>query len=1186
MKKENTFRVIFWMILLSAMFIINKSSYATHAQGADITYQCLGGNQYQINVSFYRDCSGVNAPNSIVINTSSVQCGQSFNTTLNQIAGTGNDITPICNTATTVCNGGSTPGVEEYIYRGIVTLPTLCNDWTFSFTLCCRNNAINTINNPGGENIYVEAVLNNLDFACNNSPTFSNPPVSFPCVGQTSCFNHGVIEPDGDSLYYSLVAPATGPATAVTYIAGYSPQQPLNSNPATTFNSATGDICMTPTLQEVTVLAVKVEEFRNEILVGSVLRDIQLRTINCTNNLPTVSGINGTGQFTISACANSTINFSIPSNDIDAGQTVSLNWNNAIPAASFTDNGAQLPIGNFNWTPTANDISNIPYCFTLTVSDDNCPLFGTQIYSFCITVGGFTTSVTATNANCGASNGTATVSAQNGIGPYTYQWSPNGGNNANANGLQAGQYTVIVTDATGCTSTSTVTVGNNGQPGNININTTDVSCFGNNDGSATANVNGGQPPYTYLWSNGSTNQTTTNLAPGLYYVQVTTNNGCIKTDSIFIFEPTQLSVNLSTVNNTSCFNGNDGDATATASGGVAPYNYLWNSTPTQNTTTATGLSSGVYTVIITDNNGCTVTQDAIINEPQPLIINLSNQDNVSCYSLSDGSISVNSSGGVGPYSYNWNNNTFPNNSTINNLNTGTYILIVTDANGCSATTQINITEPQQLITSISNTTDISCFGLNDGSIQTTTVGGTNPYSYSWNLNGGILPSANNLNSGNYIITTTDFNGCTTTATTTINEPTPITTLVQGSSTICPGQPATLNASASGGTGSLIYQWSNGFTGATQMVSPPSATTYSAFAVDANGCTGTIDSAIVLVNDISLITLSTVPDTALCEGSTYLISANIIGGIGSYTYSWNNGLGNSNGPFPVAPLLNTNYTVTVTDNCGNSVNQTIMVDVNPLPTVNISPQTKTECGEATITLANNNTNQQGSTYEWDFGDNTYSNNENPEKSYSTTGVYNVMLIVTSPFGCQSSATTNMNITVNPNSVAQFEYSPEEITMLDPTVYFENLSFDADFYNWTFGDGTSSTITAPTHEYQNKGTYIITLKTNNQFGCKDEISKEITIDPEYHFYIPNAFTPNGNGRNEIFTAVGEEIEEFDMQIFNRWGELIYESTSIEEGWNGTAKGGSSISQEGVYVYNIKLKDWKGLTHRFTGHVTLIK
>lgn len=1186
MRRENTYRIFFWVVLLFISLIINKNTFATHAQSADITYQCLGGSQYQISVSFYRDCAGVSAPNTIDIISSSASCAQNFTTTLSQIPGTGNEVTPICSSVTTVCNGGSLPGVEEYIYRGIITLPAVCNDWTFSFTLCCRNNAINTINNPGGENIYIEAKLNNLDFACNNSPTFSNPPVSFPCVGQTSCFNHGVTDVDGDSLYYSLIAPATGPASTVTYLAGYSPQQPLLSSPAITFNPVTGDICMTPTQQEVTVLAVKVEEYRNEIFVGSVIRDIQLRSVTCTNNLPYLAGINGTGQYTITACAGAPINFNIPTFDPDASQTITLNWNNAIPTASFTNNGAQLPTGVFNWTPTVADISTNPYCFTVTVQDNNCPFYGIQIYSFCVTVTGFMTNATSTSANCGASNGSATVTVQGGTAPYSYQWSPSGGNNANANGLLAGTYSVDVTDASGCISSSSTIVGTGPLPGNITINSANVSCFGGNDGSATAVVNGGQQPYVYLWSNGGFNPTISNLSTGTYYVTVTSNGGCITTDSITITAPTSPITAITTQSNVTCFGGTDGSATVVPSGGTGPYTVFWNTTPAQTSLNATGLNNGSYAVTVTDNNGCNTTQNITISQPQPLSFGLINQQNVSCFGGNNGEVSININGGTAPYSYNWNNNSLPNNSTINNLTAGVYLLSITDANGCIANNQYIITEPPTLIASISSFNNITCNGFNDGAIQTNTIGGTPPYSYQWNSSASTASNATNLGVGYYTLVVTDNNGCIDTTTANINEPSAITTILQGADTICPGQSSSLVASAFGGTGNFTYTWNNGFTGATQTVSPSFSTTYSVFATDANGCIGTVDSAIVLVNNIILVNLSTVPDTNLCEGSPYLISANISGGIGTYSFNWNNGLGQGQGPFVVAPLSNTNYIVTVTDNCGNSINESVMVNVNPLPNVYLQPQTETACGSVLLNLNNSISNPTGTTYYWDFGDGSNSVQENPTKAYTQTGIYNVILTVISPYGCTNSDQTNMNVTVNPKPVAQFDFDPKETTILNPLITFDNYSIDSDFYNWTFGDGATSTLTNPVHNYEKEGSYFITLIASNTFGCKDTAIEKLLIEPHFNFYIPNAFTPGNDGKNDIFTAVGEAIDDFSMQIFDRWGELIYETSSLEKGWDGSAKNGSEISMTGVYVYNIRIKDWQGVHHKFIGKVSLLK
>lgn len=388
LRHTNSFFLSILIIIIS--FIQNTNeAYATHAQGADLTYTCLGNNQYEFRLSFYRDCSGVNAPQTINMDLNSATCNANQNIQLTRIQNTGQEVTPICPTMNSTCTGGNYPGVQEYVYTGVYTLPFACTDWTASFTICCRNFAISTIQNPGNEAIYLEAVINNFDYPCNSSPTFSNPPVPFVCAGQTYCFNHGATDIDGDSLAYSLVPPATGPNTTVTYLNGYSATQPLLSNPAISIDPITGDICMTPTLQEVTVLAVLVEEYRNGVLIGAVTPDIQVRSINCTNNNPQLSGIDGTNQFTTTGCAGNTLEFDLFSSDPDVNQNVTVNWNGGINGATFATNNAQYPTGTFAWTPTAAQISNTPYCFTVTVSDDNCPLNGTQTFGFCITVTGF-----------------------------------------------------------------------------------------------------------------------------------------------------------------------------------------------------------------------------------------------------------------------------------------------------------------------------------------------------------------------------------------------------------------------------------------------------------------------------------------------------------------------------------------------------------------------------------------------------------------------------------------------------------------------------------------------------------------------------------------------------------------------------------------------------------------------------
>jgi gliding motility-associated-like protein len=1166
------------------MFIQSQNeAFASHAQSADITYQCLGGNQYQISLSFYRDCAGVAAPTTATINISSASCGQNLTLTLNPIPGTGIEVSPICTQMNTQCTGGTYPGVQEYKYSGIITLPMQCTDWTFSFSLCCRNASINTIVNPSAENIYVEAQLNNLDFPCNSSPTFSNPPIPFVCVGQPYCFNNGSYDVDGDSLYYTLISPRTSPTTTVTYNAPYSAAQPLLSSPAVTFNGLSGDMCMWPTSIEVTVFAVLVEEWRSEVLVGTVMRDVQMRTITCTNNNPYVNGINNTAQYSLTACAGVPINFVIPSFDIDSSQNVTINWNNGIAAGSFVSSGGARPTGTFSWTPGTADISNAPHCFTVTVRDDNCPFNGSQTFSFCITVTGITLNTTSTPANCGASNGTATVQVLSGFGPFSYQWI-SGGTSANQNGLSAGTYTVNVSGAGGCMSSATAVVASGAAPGNLVINSSNVTCYGTNNGTATANVSGGQPPYTYLWSNGATTSAINSLAPGVYSVTITTANGCISTASVNIIQPVSAVTYSSSQTGTACYGAATGSATVNVSGGTGPYSYSWNTSPVQTTASATNLAAGNYSVEITDANGCNTTANFTIAEPPALIANAMVVNQISCNGFADGFATVGASGGTGAYTYSWSTTPVQYTQSANGLAPGNYFATVTDANGCIANSYVTISEPSALTLS-SAAFPVTCNGACDGQAVVIPAGGSPGYLYQWLPTGGTGASETGLCPGTYSVTVTDNNGCTVSTSLAVTQPSPVVVNATGSTTICLGQNTNLSAAASGGTGGFTYNWTGVGIGATQTVSPVSPTTYIVTASDANGCISLPAAVTVNVTSLTTANLTVSGSAAICSGNSATISSLVSGSTGPVTISWSGGLGSGNGPFTVSPATSTTYIVTVTDACGNSVTGSVPVVVNPLPVVSLQPQVLTACEEVNAVFSETSGSNTGATYHWEFGDGYASAQTNPVHVYTSSGIYNISLTVTSADGCVNTAATTYNVTVNQGSQADFSALGLDGTTIRPVYQFENHSQNAASYIWQFGDGSVSTLDAPQHTYAEKGEYTVTLITSSSAGCMDTISKKIEVKPVFTIYIPNAFTPDGNSTNDYFTAKGDEISEFKMMIFDRWGEMIYQTEDIQRGWDGRAKGGNDIAQNGVYVYKIVVRDFESKYHDFTGHVTLL-
>ena len=355
------------------LFLALNYASASHFMGFDLTYTCIGPNQYSIRLKAFRDCRGIEMPSSFTVNYRSVACG--VNASLNLTRTSFTDITPLCPSQVSACNGGAGPiGVELHIYEGTLTLPAGCNDWVLSTSSCCRNNAITNLSNPGGNDIYIEALLNNTVTPCNNSPVFASDPTPFTCVNQTVRYQQLATDPDGDSLAYSLVNCQIAQNTNVTYAGGFSATSPLTV--PVTINPITGEMFFTPNTPQTAVICVRVEEFRNGIKIGEIVRDLQFVIQNCTNQLPTASGINGSNTiFDTTVCAGSTLCFDVLGLDADATNNLAMSASGLPAGATFTVSGSgNNRVGRFCWNPTVNDIGT--HVFSVLVRDDACPIPG------------------------------------------------------------------------------------------------------------------------------------------------------------------------------------------------------------------------------------------------------------------------------------------------------------------------------------------------------------------------------------------------------------------------------------------------------------------------------------------------------------------------------------------------------------------------------------------------------------------------------------------------------------------------------------------------------------------------------------------------------------------------------------------------------------------------------------------
>ena len=381
-------------------------------------------------------------------------------------------------------------------------------------------------------------------------------------------------------------------------------------------------------------------------------------------------------------------------------------------------------------------------------------------------------------------------------GATSYTWSPSTGlsgttgSTVTANPTTTTVYEVIGTDGNACSDTTQVTVTVNPAVIATISSTTAVSCSGGSDGSATVSASAGTPAYTYLWSSGSTSATATGLSAGSHTVTVTDANGCTATATATVSGPSSpVVVNISSTTDVTCFGLTNGTAFAQGSGGTFPYTYNWSNASTSQL--ATNLAAGTYTITLTDANGCTSTDVATISAPSAPVTASASPSvynggfNISCNGGNDGNITLTVAGGTPPYTYSWSNGATTQNLT--NVTAGTYFANIVDANGCSTFAFQILTEPPLSVSAtITSTSDVSCFGGNDGAATVSASGGVAPYTYAW-PNGSTSTSTSTLTAGNQIVSVTDANGCTTTATAVINQPAAIAPNLSTTGVSCNGR---------------------------------------------------------------------------------------------------------------------------------------------------------------------------------------------------------------------------------------------------------------------------------------------------------------------------------------------------------------------------------------------------------------
>lgn len=850
----------------------------------------------------------------------------------------------------------------------------------------------------------------------------------------------------------------------------------------------------------------------------------------CGNNNGTISitGSGGTGTLTYSWITG------------PAGQTISA-------------------IGAGSYTVAVVDSKNCTLTLVVPVSNTPAPTIS---------------SLTSTPVTCnGGSDGTAEVTANGGTGSLTYSWSSGGSGVTSVTGLSAITYVVTVTDATGCMRVSTVAIT---EPDLVKPITVPVSSTcGNSNGSAGVLVTGGTGAYTYLWSTGSTSQTTTGLTAALIYtISVTDAAGCTNSSTVTVQDIPGGTASASVVTNVKCFGGKSGSVTASVTGGTPGYGYSWSTASTDQLQDS--LVQGVYTVTVSDANNCTSTATVTVTEPPPLIAPTFTTTNASC-GVSNGSATATGSGGTGALTYTWSSGASA--QTANNLLAGSYIVTVTDANACTITGTAlvsNIGAP--VVTSITPTNQL-CNGGSIGSVVLLISNGTSPYSYSWSsgfadITTNTQSSITNVTAGTYTVTVLDANVCQLITSVVITEPDAITTTFTTTVAACGQNNGTADAISTGGTGTLTYSWSDGQTGTSAI--GLAVAIYTVTVSDANACFSTATVTIVNANAPSAVTSVFVP--IRCKAGTGTVIASVTGGTSPYSYSWSTGASEttSNTISSLGNVVSGTYSVTVTDIKNCVVISTVTI-TEPDTLLVTASSSLAECGKFNGSAsAHPNGGTTAYTFNWSTNaiDSTITN--------LGPGVYTVT--VTDLNGCTAVTNVTVRDTIIPIT---YDVKPH-VSIVEGNTLPVTIS-GAVTYTWSPAEGVSCTTCASV-VLTPVTTTTYTIFTVDMYGCTaaSVLTVEVTppcIGEPKDVFVANVFSPNNDGVNDVLNIQGTGLTHIYWAVFDRWGNLIFESADQAYGWDGTKKG--NPVEAGTYVYYLKATCAKTNTEvKMKGNVTVVR
>lgn len=856
----------------------------------------------------------------------------------------------------------------------------------------------------------------------------------------------------------------------------------------------------------------------------------------------------------------------------------------------------------------------------------------------------------------GGSSGTISVTPNGGFGaPYNY--AVNSGTYGTGNSflnLSVGTYTIHVRDVEQCYFDTSVTLI---QPSPIVVTptVTNISCYGNTDGSITANTVGGTPNYTYMLNGApQAGNSYTGLATGQYIIKVTDQHNCVLLDTINITQPNPLAISSVSVHNVSCYNGTDGSFTVSPTGGTTPYNYAVNGGSFSTSNVLGGLATGTYTIHIKDANGC--TKDTVMTLTQPAIIVPSVAiKNSTCHTLANGTITVHATGGTPSYMYSVGSGTYSPSNIFSSLPGGTYTVNVKDANGCVQSVSAVIID-SIIVSGIFTITEPLCYGQNNGSISVTGSGGASPYSYALMTNPfGSSNLFSNIAAGTYIMHVKDANGCIDDTAIAVAQPAPVAVTPVITQPSCYGfHNGHVIVNATGGTPVFSYAMNGGAYSTLDSFGNLSVGHDTFYVKDNNGC---IQKAIAIIGQPTQLKIAGLSVTNVkCFGDTtgrVIVYAG--GATAPYRYAADSGSFHASDT--IVRLNAGTHLIEVRDSLGCQVDSNVAVTQPAKLNVKIDSLINPTCegfmngsvklhgiGGVSPYLYNMNGATYSTTNAWyklGEGTDTFYVVDNNSCMYDTAvtlkGYPHIVInsVTLQNVNCYGAKTGDIQLSVSGgvqplsyrlgqygnavtisvfDSIKAGQYTvyitdsahcqkdttvtltqPDSLHIVttatpnecsgydDHGIVTANVTGGTEPYSYLWS--TDPATTSSSIMDMPNGIYRIWVTDGN--NCTDSATTAITYDDCCKPYLPNAFTPNGDGRNDVFRIVfkGDMTLE-NFSVYNRYGQRVFNTIYIDKGWDGTYNG---VAQDmDTYFYYVKAICGNKGDHEITleGNVTLIR